>query len=176
MQKFIYFIFVFLLSTIQALAIEIKGKVLNLGGRPVAQAEVLHRPSGVKSLTDAEGLFTLIVPDETRIRLEINHPDYVEQEVILTEKNLQKRIVITLVPYIVQREEVVVTAMRHPESSASVPAAETVVLTEILEEEMPPNITEGISSLPGVSSMGAGGFSLVQYSRFSQKESVDFNR
>jgi len=161
MQKFIYFIFVFLLSTIQALAIEIKGKVLNLGGRPVAQAEVLHRPSGVKSLTDAEGLFTLIVPDETRIRLEINHPDYVEQEVILTEKNLQKRIVITLVPYIVQREEVVVTAMRHPESSASVPAAETVVLTEILEEEMPPNITEGISSLPGVSSMGAGGFSLV---------------
>jgi len=161
MQKFIYFIFVFLLSTIQALAIEIKGKVLNLGGRPVAQAEVLHRPSGVKSLTDAEGLFTLIVPDETRIRLEINHPDYVEQEVILTEKNLQKRIVITLVPYIVQREEVVVTAMRHPESSASVPAAETVVLTEILEEEMHPNITEGISSLPGVSSMGAGGFSLV---------------
>jgi len=161
MQKFIYFIFVFLLSTIQALAIEIKGKVLNLGGSPVAQAEVLHRPSGVKSLTDAEGLFTLIVPDETRIRLEINHPDYVEQEVILTEKNLQKRIVITLVPYIVQREEVVVTAMRHPESSASVPAAETVVLTEILEEEMPPNITEGISSLPGVSSMGAGGFSLV---------------
>jgi len=161
MQKFIYFIFVFLLSTIQALAIEIKGKVLNLGGSPVAQAEVLHRPSGVKSLTDAEGLFTLIVPDETRIRLEINHPDYVEQEVILTEKNLQKRIVITLIPYIVQREEVVVTAMRHPESSASVPAAETVVLTEILEEEMHPNITEGISSLPGVSSMGAGGFSLV---------------
>jgi len=161
MQKYIYFIFIFLLSNIQALAVEINGKVLNLGGSPVAKAEVLHRSSGIKSLTDEQGLFTLVVPDDTKIRLEINHPDYVEQEVILTEKNLQKRIVITLVPYIVQREEVVVTAMRHPESSASLPAAETVVLTEILEEEMAPNITEGISSLPGVSSMGAGGFSLV---------------
>lgn len=161
MQKYTYFFLIFLLSTIQALAVEVKGKVLNLGGNPVAKAEVLHRSSGAKSLTDAEGLFTLIVPDETRIRLEINHPDYVEQEVILTEKNLQKRIVITLVPYIVQREEVVVTAMRHPESSASVPAAETVVLTETLEEEMAPNITEGISTIPGISRMGAGGFSLV---------------
>jgi hemoglobin/transferrin/lactoferrin receptor protein len=161
MQKYIYIIFIFLLSTIQALATEVKGKVLNLGGNPVAQAEVLHRSSGVKSLTDTEGLFTLIVPDDTRIYLEINHPDYIEQEVILTEKNLQKQIVITLIPYIIQREEVVVTAMRHPESSASLPAAETVVLHEDLEEEMAPNITEGISSMPGVSSMGAGGFSLV---------------
>jgi hemoglobin/transferrin/lactoferrin receptor protein len=161
MQKYIYFIFIFLLSTIQALAVEIKGKVLNLVGNPVSQAEVLHRPSGIKSLTDEQGLFTLNVPDDPKIRLEINHPDYIEQEVIITEKDLRKRIVITLVPYIVQREEVVVTAMRHPESSASVPAAETVVLTEILEEEMVPNITEGISSMPGVSTLGAGGFSLV---------------
>jgi len=161
MQKFIYLILVFLLSNVQAFATEIKGKVLNLGGSPVLKAEVLHRSSGAKSITDAEGLFTLVVPDDTRIRLEINHPDYVEQEVILTERNLQRRIVITLVPYIIQREEVVVTAMRHPESSASVPAAETVVLHEDLEEEMAPNITEGISSMPGVSSMGAGGFSLV---------------
>ncbi|UCE21478.1 MAG: TonB-dependent receptor [Candidatus Aminicenantes bacterium] len=161
MQKFIYLTLIFLLSNIQALAVEIRGKVLNLGGSPVIKAEVLHRSSGVKSITDAEGLFTLSVPDDTRIRLEINHPDYVEQEVIITEKNLQRQIVITLVPYIIQREEVVVTAMRHPESSASVPAAETVVLHENLEEEMVPNITEGISSMPGVSSMGAGGFSLV---------------
>jgi hemoglobin/transferrin/lactoferrin receptor protein len=161
MQKYITIIFIFLLANIQALAVEIKGKILNLGGNPVAQAEVIHRSSGIKSFTDGQGLFTLIVPDETRIRLEIKHPDYVEQSVVITEKNLQTRVLITLVPYIVQREEVVVTAMRHAESSASLPAAETVVLPEVLEEEMVPNITEGISTMPGVSSLGAGGFSLV---------------
>ncbi len=161
MQKYKYFIALFLLTTLQALAVEIKGKVLNLGGLPVSKAVVLHSPSGSSTLTDEGGLFTLVVPDDTRIRLEINHPDYIEQEVIVTSKNFDKRNIITLVPYIVQREEVVVTAMRHPESSASIPAAETVIPTEILEQEMAPNITEGISYLPGVSSMGAGGFSLV---------------
>ena len=161
MTKFMYFLFIFLLTTVQALAVEIKGKVLNLRGIPIIKAEVLHRSSGIKALTDEDGLFSLNVPQDEKFRLEITHPDYIEQEVVLTEKNMGKRIVITLVPYIIQREEVVVTAMRHPESSASVPAAETVVATELLEEEMPANITEGISSMPGVSSIGSGGFSLV---------------
>ncbi len=161
MLKYVYFIVLFFFTILQALAVEIKGKVLNLGGLPVPKAAVLHRSSGVNTLTDEDGLFSLVVPDDTRIRLEINHPDYIEQEVIITSKNLGKRNVITLIPYIVQREEIVVTAMRHPESSASIPAAETVISNEILEQEMAPNITEGISSLPGVSSLGTGGFSLV---------------
>lgn len=153
--------FIFLLICTTASAAEIKGKVLNLLGNPISDAVVLHRSSGIKTVTDEEGLFSLSVPEDDKIRLEITHPEYFEQEVILTEKDLMKRAVISLVPYIVQREEVVVTATRYPESSASVPAAETVVQTEILEEEMPPNITEGIAYLPGVSKMGTGGFSLV---------------
>ncbi len=161
MSKFIHFLFLFLLAIVQVFAVEIKGKVLNLGGIPVVNAEVLHRSSGIKNLTDEDGLFILNVPQDEKFRLEITHPDYFEQEVVLTEKNLGKRIIITLIPYIIQREEVVVTAMRHPESSASVPAAETVIPTELLQEEMPSNITEGISAMPGVSSIGAGGFSLV---------------
>jgi outer membrane receptor protein involved in Fe transport len=161
MLKLINFLFIFLLTTAQVFAVEIKGKVLNLGGLPVDKAAILHHSSGMKTLTDENGLFSLNVPQDEKFRLEVTHPDYIEQEVILTEKDLRKRITITLVPYIIQREEVVVTAMRHPESSSSVPAAETVVPTELLQEEMPPNITEGISATPGVSSIGAGGFSLV---------------
>ena len=161
MHKYIYFIILFFFTILQALAVEIKGRILNLGGIPVSKAVVLHRLSGVNTLTDEDGLFKLVVPDDTKIRLEINHPDYIEQEVIITSKNLGKRNVITLVPYIVQREEVVVTAMRHPESSASIPAAETVIPAEILEQQMAANITEGISYLPGVSTLGTGGFSLV---------------
>ena len=110
MLKYVYFIVLFFFTILQALAVEIKGKVLNLGGLPVPKAAVLHRSSGVNTLTDEDGLFSLVVPDDTKIRLEINHPDYIEQEFIITSKNFGKRNVITLIPYIVQREEVVVTA------------------------------------------------------------------
>ncbi|GAF96732.1 unnamed protein product, partial [marine sediment metagenome] len=88
MSKFIYFLFIFLLTTVQALAVEIKGKVLNLGGIPIVKAEVLHHSSGIKALTDEDGLFSLNVPHGEKFRLEITHPDYIEQEVVLTEKNM----------------------------------------------------------------------------------------
>jgi len=161
MRKIVLLFFIFFLSVIQSLAVEIKGEVFNLEGKPVFGAVVLHRSSGSRSLTDEKGIFNLTVPDEEKIRLEITHQDYMEQEIVLKAKNLRRKVIVTLIPYIVQREEVVVTALRHPESSASVPAAETVISKETLEEKMAPNITEALSNLTGVSSIGAGGFSLV---------------
>ncbi len=161
LKKFNLLLLLFLIGLNPGLAAEIKGRVLNLLGNPVSQAVVLHRLSGNKTVTDALGQFSLSLPDEDKVRLEITHSDYFEQEVVITSRDVGKRIIVTLVPYIVQREEVVVTAMRHPESSMSVPAAETVVPTEILQEDMPSNITEGLTNMPGVSRMGAGGFSLV---------------
>lgn len=151
----------FLIGMTSGLAAEIRGRVLNLLGNPVSHAVVLHRASGIKAVTDAAGQFSLSLPDEDKVRLEITHSDYFDQEVVVTSREMGKRIIVTLVPYIVQREEVVVTAMRHPESSMSVPAAETVIPTEILQEDMPSNITEELAKMPGVSRMGAGGFSLV---------------
>jgi len=140
---------------------EWKGKVVSLEGKPVAAAVVLHRPSGLKALTDAEGLFSLVLPEAEKVTLKIVHPDYIEEEVDLGTKSLGQPLLITLVPYIQQREEVVVTAMRHPEPSADIPAASTVVSAETIQGEMVPNIANATDKLTGVTMLGSGGFSLV---------------
>jgi hemoglobin/transferrin/lactoferrin receptor protein len=161
MRKIAFLFLIFFLSVIQSLAVEIKGEVLNLEGKPVAEAVVLHRNSGSKTFTDEKGLFTLNVPVDEKTRLEIIHPEYLEQEIVLTSQELSRKVTVRLIPYIMQREEVVVTALRYPESSSSVPAAETVIPEETITEKMSSSITESLSNVPGLSNIGAGGFSLV---------------
>lgn len=161
MRKISYFVLLFFLFLRSSLALEVKGKVISQDGKPVVEAVVRHRLSQQNTLTDPQGFFSLELPDAQKIKLEIIHPDYYEQEIVLTRQDISKEITVQLFPYIRQREEVVVTALRYPESSTSVPAAETVVSKDNLEEKMSPNITEGISNLPGVSVLGAGGFSVV---------------
>lgn len=151
----------FFLSLGCGIALEIKGKVTSQDGKPVVEAVVLHRLSQKEALTNSQGFFSIELPEIEKIKLEIIHPDYIEQEIILSRQDISKEIIVRLFPYIRQREEIVVTALRYPESSTSIPAAETVVSKDNLEEKMAPNITEGISNLPGVSALGSGGFSVV---------------
>ncbi|MDH4197259.1 MAG: TonB-dependent receptor, partial [Candidatus Aminicenantes bacterium] len=117
--------------------------------------------SGVQAVTDAAGGFRLNVPDAERLRIEVVHPDYYEQEYLVHRKATAEPVVLTLVPLIRQREEVVVTALRHPELSTSVPAAGSVVTAETMTEKMAPTITEALQEVPGVAALGSGGFSLV---------------
>jgi len=142
-------------------AADIEGIVRTPKGIPVEEAVILHRTSGMKTLSDKNGFFSITVPDGKKAILEIIHPDYIEQEIVISEKDFKKKIIIQLSPYIKQQEEVVVTALRYPESSASIPAAESVLSEESLQEKIVPNIAQGIQELPGVSNIGAGGFSLV---------------
>jgi hemoglobin/transferrin/lactoferrin receptor protein len=143
------------------LGLDIKGRVLNVEGKPVAKAVILSRADGQKTLSDEQGFFSLSLPAAERVVLEVIHPDYMEEEVSLTGKNLTRPLTITLTPYIRQREEIVVTAMRYPEPSARAPAASSVITGRVLEEELAPNVADGIKDLPGVSEVGSGGFSLV---------------
>jgi outer membrane receptor protein involved in Fe transport len=142
-------------------AAEIRGKVVGAADNPVASAVVLHRASGVKTETDAEGRFVLDLPSADRIVLEVVHPDYYDREFVLGPKDLRRPLVLALVPLIKQNEEVVVTALRYPEPSIKVPAASTVVSGETLAEKMAPNINEGLQDVPGVGALGSAGFSLV---------------
>lgn len=146
---------------IAAQAMEIRGTVVSPGQNPVVGAVVLHRLSGVKVETDAEGKFVLDIPEADRFQLEVVHPDYYEREFLIQRKTLGKKVVLVLVPLIRQNEEVVVTALRYPELSVDVPAASTVVSGEKLSEEMSPNITEALQGVPGVGALGSAGFSLV---------------
>jgi outer membrane receptor protein involved in Fe transport len=161
MRKTTAFYLIFSIFAATAWATDIKGVVQTAKGTPIRDAVILHRKSGQKTLSDEKGIFMLSVSDDTKIVLELIHPDYIEQEVSISKKDFGKKIIITLSPYIRQQEEIVVTALRYPESSATVPAAETVVTKEVLEETITPNIAQVLLDLPGVSNIGAGGFSLV---------------
>jgi len=161
MRKTIGLLLIFLIFTTTALATEVKGVVQTANGKPIYDAVIFHRDSGKKTLSDQQGAFRLSFQDAEKIILEVIHPDYIEQVIYISKKDFKNKLFVTLSPYIRQQEEVVVTALRYPESSASVPAAETVVTEESLEEKITPNIAQGLLDLPGVSNIGAGGFSLV---------------
>jgi outer membrane receptor for Fe3+-dicitrate len=142
-------------------AAELRGKVVGGADNPVVAAVVLHRASGAKTETDAEGRFTLDLRVSDRIVLEVVHPDYYEREFQVGPKDLGRPLLFVLVPLIKQNEEVVVTALRYPESSIKVPAASTVVSGDSLTEKRVPNINEGLQDVPGVGALGSAGFSLV---------------
>lgn len=161
MRKIIFVSFAVFLCLALCPAMEIKGRVFSSDGKPIKEAIVLHRASGQKVFTNEEGYFELEVSDEKRVRLEIIHSDYMEEEVVLSSLQASRPVQITLVPLIKQREEVIVTALRYPEPSAKVPAAGTVVSSESVNAKLAPNITESLNNLTGVSSLGSGGFSLV---------------
>ncbi|MFB0564566.1 MAG: TonB-dependent receptor domain-containing protein [Candidatus Aminicenantaceae bacterium] len=161
MRRILFSFFIFILSLSYCFSLEIRGKVITIEGKPVKDVIILHRLSQKETTTDTEGFFSLDVPEGKRIRLEIIHPDYIEQEILISQQHFSKKITVTLLPYIRQKEEVVVTALRHPEVSSSIPAAETVIPKETLEEKMVPNIASGLLHLPGLSNIGSGGFSVV---------------
>jgi len=160
-KKLLALFFACSLFSVAAWAVEIRGRVVSTAQNPVAGAVVLHRSSGVKAETDAEGAFTLDLPEADRFTLEVIHPDYYEREFLVGRKNAGRTIVLALVPLIRQNEEVVVTAVRYPELSVNVPAASTVVSGEALAEKQVPNINEGLQNVPGVGALGSAGFSLV---------------
>jgi len=141
--------------------IEVKGRVVALDGRPIAGAVVSVRSADASTVTDAQGSFALTVPDGDRIRLIVEHPDYFAETLSLSAKEASASVFVRLAPLIRQTAEVSVTALRYPEPSSKIPAAQTVVTTELLEERLAPNITEALAFMPGVTPLGSGGFSLV---------------
>ena len=161
MKKYLVLCFLFMTTLSLGIAGEIKGRVVGMDGKPIAGAVVLEPASGVKVESDDQGWFALIVPETGSVRLVVIHPDYLEEEVRLSRRQLTAEVTIALVPLIRQREEVLVTATRFPEPSAQVPAAGTVMLGETIAGKMAANITDTLSNLPGVVSLGSGGFSLV---------------
>jgi len=118
MRKAITWLSFLILSVGHLIAVEIKGEVLTPEGKPIQGAVVLHRLSQSKAVTDEKGQFNLKTPDGEKVKLEIIHPDYMDQEKIFSLLQASKKISIRLTPLIRQREEIVVTALRYPESSA----------------------------------------------------------
>ncbi|MHB8055523.1 MAG: TonB-dependent receptor [Candidatus Aminicenantales bacterium] len=141
--------------------IKIEGKVLSVGGKPIAEAVVLHRETGTKTTTAEDGSFTLSLRGEGRIVLEVVHPDYSDGLFSISSKSPGSAVQLTLVPLIRQNEEVVVTALRYQEPTARIPAASTVISSTSLGEYHAANLTEALGQALGVAPLGTGGFSMV---------------
>ena len=160
-KRTIIIILVGAMLSVVAQAVEIRGNVVSPGQTAVQGAVVLHRQTGARTETGADGGFVLDVPEADRIRLEVIHPDYYEREFLIERKAIGKNVQLVLIPLIKQNEEVLVTALRYPEPSIRVPAASTIVSAETLSEKMIPNISEALQDIPGVGALGSAGFSLV---------------
>ncbi len=140
----------------------IRGRVISSTGLPVNQAVVLLGGSDMTATTDDLGYFSLELPaEQRRFRLKVKHPDYFEQEFQVNLPASGQPIVLTLIPFVPQKEEVVVTATRFPEPAVSVPAATSVISPVTIEEKLPSHITEIVQEHTGVSTIGSGGFSIV---------------
>ena len=146
-----------LLFAAAAGAAEVRGKVMSTGQNPVAGAVVLHRPSGIKTETGADGGFVLDLPDADRYELEVIHPDFYERAFLVGRRKPGQTLVLALVPLIKQSEEVVVTALRYPESSIDVPAASSIVSGETLAEKLAPEHQRGPPGRPGRGRARLGG-------------------
>ena len=142
-------------------AVEIKGRVITPGGRPIASAVVVHRASGASAVSDPAGAFSLSLPGVEKGALAVSHPEHAEAAVRFNASGPDLELSVVLTPLIRQQEEVVVTALRYPEPSFGVPASESVLTSETIAESLPPNIAEGVKGMAGVTNLGTGGFSLV---------------
>jgi outer membrane receptor protein involved in Fe transport len=144
-----------------AVAAEIRGTVTSLSGKPIADALVLHRPSGAKTSTAGDGSFVLNIDVKGRLVLEVTHPDYADGLFSIPAKSIADPVRLKLNALIRQNEELVVTALRFPEPTAQIPAAASVISSASIGEGMPPNVTDALAGVPGVVPLGTGGFSLV---------------
>ncbi len=139
-----------------------RGKVISSTGLPVKGAEVLIDSLNLSTVTDEQGSFKISVPETVdKLKFKIKHPDFFEQEFIVSDLLSGRLVSFILTPYIAQKEEVVVTATRFPEPISSVPAAVSVITRSSIEEKLTSTITELVQHEPGVSSLGSGGFSVV---------------
>ncbi len=139
----------------------IKGKVVSLDGRPVAGAVIEIAGGSLRTESDAEGAFSLEIAGSARVRIAVRHPHYYEESEMVAPGTGAGSLIIRLIPLIRQNEEIGVTALRYPEPVSKIPAAQTILSSELLSERMPPNIVEAMAGIPGLVPLGSGGFSLV---------------
>jgi outer membrane receptor protein involved in Fe transport len=129
------------------------------GPWPEPSSRSLGEPSAPRATPG--GAFSLEIVGSARVRIIVRHPAYYEESETVTPGASAEGLVIRLTPLIRQNEEIAVTALRYPEPISKIPAAQTVVTSELLGERMAPNIVEALTGIPGLVPLGSGGFSLV---------------
>ncbi|PZR28757.1 MAG: SusC/RagA family TonB-linked outer membrane protein [Citrobacter freundii] len=137
----------------------ITGSVSNAEGAPLAGASVMIRSLNKGTRTDADGNFSLEVPDDTDLTLEVSYVGYVTQTITVTGNSVK----ITLQNAVTVNEEVVVTALGISKNARKLGYSPTNLNGNLFNQAREPNMANslggrvaglnvsGVNSGPGAS-------------------------
>lgn len=144
---------------------KIRGRISNHEGKPLAGVKVAVLDSSIFAETSTQGTFALENLTQEKVLLLITHPDYVSKKVeISVAKSADQMIDISLMPknpiLLTVKEEIEVTAEADSIIDVSLPSHRTILPSSVLSEMGTANIAESLDKVPGVASVGKGGYSM----------------
>ncbi len=156
-----FFLLMTLAGTLLA-AVEVRGLVRDIYGRPLAGIEVRVGESVCILATDDKGEFAFAADDgQDLLQLTFASPLYHREKVTVALKRAPLRLRVLLVPIRLLKEEVTVTALNENEKAIAVPFAQSVVSAAVLQESRPETIVQAIQAAPGVHFIGKGGIAVT---------------
>lgn len=144
----------------------LKGRVLDSEGKPLARVKVYVADSDMSTETGADGTFALEDLKQEDLSVVFTHPDYISQVVnVSLEESSGQVIQVTLTPknpiLMTIKEEITVTAEADSIIDVSLPSHRTILPSSMLTEMGTANIAESVEKVPGVAAVGKGGYSMV---------------
>jgi iron complex outermembrane receptor protein len=144
----------------------LKGRVLDDEGKPLANVKVEVLDTSIRTQTQTNGIFVLENLKKRKFLVMFTHPDYVTRTVQLDiKKNSDRLLEITLQaknPILMTvKEEITVTAEADSIIDVNLPSHRTILPSSVLTEMGTSNIAESVDKVPGVASVGKGGYSMV---------------
>ncbi|MGD8537285.1 MAG: TonB-dependent receptor [Candidatus Aminicenantes bacterium] len=144
----------------------LKGRVLDNEGKPLANVKVYIADSDISTETKRDGTFVLEGLGRGDLSMIFSHPDYVSQVVnVSIMKRSGQVIEVTLAsknPILMTiKEEITVTAEADSIIDVSLPSHRTILPSSMLTEMGSANIAESVEKIPGVATVGKGGYSMV---------------
>ena len=144
----------------------LKGRVLDKDGNPLAGVKVEVEKTSLAAVTDSEGMFELEIPGLSRIGLVFSHSDYVPQSVeVAVDQGSPEMILVFLTAknpiVMIIKEEISVTAEADSIIDVNLPSHRTILPSSVLTEMGTANIAESVDKVPGVASVGKGGYSMA---------------
>jgi len=134
--------------------VDLKGRVINENGEPVAGASVLIKGTERGTRTNDEGNFTLTYNNSNKVTIVVSAVGYANVEVVLTN---QQTLTVTLPKTTSDLEEVVVAAYGTAKKSAYSGAA-TVVSGEKIQKIQSSNVGQALQGMsPGVQVLNTNG-------------------
>lgn len=184
----------FLTISIEALADNYVGKVLDESGGPLAGAVVKTVKGNDMTVTDIDGIFKLPCRNSEALKIVISYVGYNTEVFILRPCNKAEEQVLKMTPDMTSLDEVVVTATRTPKSLKDVPVVTRLISADDIKKTDATNIQDLLTEeIPGLefgyamsqeTSLNMGGFGgkavlfLVDGERLAGEtmDNVDYNR